>query len=351
MKKTILAAILFATASNAITLDETPYTTGMWSVGDPFGFTTLTNANTRSIANSNEIVVAKAWIAALSNDVDVVKANVSTLSNGLVTANANIAANSNGLVSANANIAAASNGLVSANAAILANSNLTVTGLAGKVATNDVTYTATVSRAASALQPSDTNGWTVSAHQAWLTNMQSGVTLTNFTAAGYFTAANGRIELAPFDSNPGDLGVFSFVRRTPERAFHFFDIDLNTLGEYSFLLDPVTESLRWGSEPGRTWSYPAEGANSIIASRAYVISATSGLVRASITNGLVTASITNGLASTSWVSAYVASNAPSGPGLPTVWTNMTWGATGTNATYRMSWDTSNGTFRVEEILP
>ena len=142
------------------------------------------------------------------------------------------------------------------------------------------------------LTATSTNGWTVSAHQAWLTNMQSGVTLSNFTAAGYFTAANGRIELAPFDSNPGDLGVFSFIRRTPERAFHFFDIDLNTLGEYSFLLDPVSESLRWGSEPGRTWTYPAEGANSIIASRAYVASATSGLVRASITNGL---------ASTAWV--------------------------------------------------
>lgn len=32
-------------------------------------------------------------------------------------------------------------------------------------------------------------------------------------------------------------------------------------------------------------------------------------------------------------------------------TNQTWGAAGTNATYRMLWDITNGTFRVEEILP
>jgi hypothetical protein len=31
--------------------------------------------------------------------------------------------------------------------------------------------------------------------------------------------------------------------------------------------------------------------------------------------------------------------------------NQTWGAAGTNATYRMSWDVTNGTFKVEEILP
>jgi hypothetical protein len=31
--------------------------------------------------------------------------------------------------------------------------------------------------------------------------------------------------------------------------------------------------------------------------------------------------------------------------------NQTWGAAGTNATYRMSWDVTSGTFKVEEILP
>ena len=38
-------------------------------------------------------------------------------------------------------------------------------------------------------------------------------------------------------------------------------------------------------------------------------------------------------------------------GAPAVWTNMLWGAVGTNSTYRMSWDVTNGTFKVEEILP
>ena len=38
-------------------------------------------------------------------------------------------------------------------------------------------------------------------------------------------------------------------------------------------------------------------------------------------------------------------------GVPAVWTNMLWGAVGTNSTYRMSWDVTNGTFKVEEILP
>jgi len=42
---------------------------------------------------------------------------------------------------------------------------------------------------------------------------------------------------------------------------------------------------------------------------------------------------------------------PPSSGLPSVWTNMTWGATGTNALYRMSWDVTNGTIKVEEILP
>jgi hypothetical protein len=41
----------------------------------------------------------------------------------------------------------------------------------------------------------------------------------------------------------------------------------------------------------------------------------------------------------------------SSSGAPAVWTNMTWGAVGTNSTYRMSWDATNGTFKIEEILP
>lgn len=57
------------------------------------------------------------------------------------------------------------------------------------------------------------------------------------------------------------------------------------------------------------------------------------------------------VATRDWVSSYVATNVSSGPGVPSIWTNQTWGASGTNATYQMSWDASNGTFRVVEILP
>jgi len=103
-----------------------------------------------------------------------------------------------------------------------------------------------------------------------------------------------------------------------------------------------------------------------LATTAYVNAATTGLVTASITNGLattayvnaattglVTASITNGLATTASMIAATNGLAESVPGIvrSLTHTNQTWAAAGTNATYRMSWDTSNGTFRVEEILP
>jgi hypothetical protein len=73
-----------------------------------------------------------------------------------------------------------------------------------------------------------------------------------------------------------------------------------------------------------------------LASIAYVVASTSGLVRASITNGLASLP-----AATNAARAVITSN---------VYTNMLWGSTLTNATYRMSWDATNGTFKVEEIF-
>lgn len=53
-----------------------------------------------------------------------------------------------------------------------------------------------------------------------------------------------------------------------------------------------------------------------------------------------------------WTRDYVSTGAPpASAGVPEVWTNMVWGSAGTNATYRMSWDATNGTLKVEEILP
>jgi len=57
-----------------------------------------------------------------------------------------------------------------------------------------------------------------------------------------------------------------------------------------------------------------------------------------------TTNLTSTIATRAWVAAQ-----PSP--VPTIWTNMTWGAAGTNATYSMSWDITNGTFKVLEILP
>jgi hypothetical protein len=132
-----------------------------------------------------------------------------------------------------------------------------------------------------------------SADGAWITNRQSGVTLGDFTATGFLTAANGRIYTSPWEVMPGDLGYLSFIGRVSGRAFTYFDLNVNNMSEYSFELDPVSESLRWNSSPGRTWMFPADSTGNVVASRAYVDAAT------------------NGLAARAWVSSYVASNVPS----------------------------------------
>jgi hypothetical protein len=62
--------------------------------------------------------------------------------------------------------------------------------------------------------------------------------------------------------------------------------------------------------------------------------------------------ISQTIATREWTKEYVSTGAPpASAGVPQVWTNMLWGATGTNAIYRMSWDVTNGTFKVEELLP
>jgi hypothetical protein len=207
-------------------------------------------------------------------------------------------------------------------------------------ATNDTAHAALL---AGKLDVAATNEWTVTPHDDWIKNAQSGVTLTNLTSAGeWLKVPSGRIYTAPFNSSPGDLGRINFIEHTADARFRFNDINgLSGFTQAEFYIEPIYESIFW-STYDRRWYFPGESASNIVASRAYVDSSTTGLVRASITNGL---------ASTSWVAGYVASNAPSGPGLPAVWTNMTWGAAGTNATYRMSWDGTNGTFKIEEILP
>ena len=62
--------------------------------------------------------------------------------------------------------------------------------------------------------------------------------------------------------------------------------------------------------------------------------------------------ISQTIATREWTKEYVSTGAPpAAASVPAVWTNMFWGASGTNSTYRMSWDVTNGTIKVEEILP
>lgn len=62
--------------------------------------------------------------------------------------------------------------------------------------------------------------------------------------------------------------------------------------------------------------------------------------------------ISQTIATREWTKDFVSTGSPpASAGVPQIWTNMLWGATGTNAIYRMSWDFTNGTFKVEELLP
>jgi hypothetical protein len=142
---------------------------------------------------------------------------------------------------------------------------------AGKVSTTDSTYTATVAKASSALQPSATNDWTVSAHQAWLTSEADTNALTQLDAH----KTNGTAHTSLFD---GKVGT---------------DRTITVNGSTGTLSSNLSFTV------------------------------TAGITGATVTN---------------IVNAFT-------------FTNQTWSAAGTNATYRIYWDITNGTFGVQEILP
>jgi hypothetical protein len=232
---------------------------------------------------------------------------------------------------------------------------------AGKVGTNDAIYTATVSRAASALQPSDTNGFTVSAHQAWITNRQNGVTLTNFTATGYFRVPDGMIHIFP------GAGAFGTAYRHfgfDDSTFLFYDYsEYPDLYLYKFIIDPRDQSITYGSGlSAERWLFPTEASTNTVASKAWVSAYVStnagssggGNVESVFgRTGVVVA--VSGDYTADQVGAYPASNPSNLTTLAAVrsmtHTNQTWAAIGTNVVYELSWDVSNGTFRVLEILP
>lgn len=211
------------------------------------------------------------------------------------------------------------------------------------------------------VRAADTNGWTVSPHQAWLTNQQSSVTLTNFTASGYFKVPDGMIHMFP---GAGEFGTayrhFGFDNGT----FLFYDYSsFPDLYLYKFVIDPRDSSITYGSGlSAERWLFPAEGRTNTIASKSWVAayvttnSGSSGVGNVESVfgrTGIVVA--VSGDYTAEQVGAYPANNPSNLTTLAAVrsmtHSNQMWYAEGTNATYQLSWDTTNGTFKVLEILP
>ena len=237
--------------------------------------------------------------------------------------------------------------------------NVTINGV---VWTNDVTYTATVARAAGAVQASDTNGWNVTAHQAWITNKQSSVTLSNFTASGWFSVPQKRIGF-PYAAGDGYntyLEISNRIFRVNDGYFAEMGTPYNDRFTLSLALRTFNfQTLNTWTEQLESilWTVPNEGTNSTFASRSWVNSNTvtpsqlSGKVdtNRTITVNGVTGTLSTNLSFTvtAGITGATVTNIVSGFNYAT----QTWSAAGTNATYRMTWDTTNGTFKVEEILP
>ena len=121
------------------------------------------------------------------------------------------------------------------------------------------------------------------------------------------------------------------------------------IDEGSFNNCPFLNSITWGSDAPdvEELEYLFEDSNSVTN---YVNSLTAvgwGDMfgdRPVIRIGIATGSLTlGGVTKSAWPAA--------SSGVPAVWTNMVWGSVGTNTLYQMSWDATNGTWMVREILP
>ena len=181
------AVFLCAPASPAATntLDHVPYTTGMWSVTDWFGFGSLSNALTR-------LTAVEATTNAVAETDPVAVPLVSVLSTGKVDV-AVLLNVSNVLGSA---VSVLDTGKVS-QAQWVAGSNSFATAAQG-------------AKADTALQPADTNGWTTTEHQAWLTNetstLQSVVTRGGTVTSGTVTIDADGVETNTYGGRVSVLG-------------------------------------------------------------------------------------------------------------------------------------------------
>lgn len=238
-----------------------------------------------------------------------------------------------------------------------------VAGLNTKVGTNDVLYLDTVSKAATALQPASTNGWTVSAHDAWITAS---------ALSPYYLASNpsGYITLAQVPAETDSIAIGQLTTHT-NRTDNPHTVTAAQLGAVTTAMTngwTVSAHDAWITASALSPYYLASNPSGYI-TLAQVPAETDSIALGRLTThtnrtdnphsvtaaqiGAATASITNGLASTAYVIA--ATNGLTGavPGIvrSMTYTNQTWGAAGTNATYRIYWDITNGTFAVQEILP
>jgi hypothetical protein len=265
----------------------------------------------------------------------------------------------------------------------------TTTGLATKVSTNDATYLLTVSKAASAYAWGDhslsgylgTSTWT-----SWLstnsyvkvesdpvamaalagkvgTNETRHVVLNTMEVMNGIRTAGNVLSVSPgtrelYDSD-GRISIDWTGRVLTDGSFvQSIDWENRSLTDHHQL-----GSIRWDSRELAYDNYEIAldwgTSNQFKVGGALLVNGTNVITELNLkASSADMAGKYDASNPANYVDAVAVSNATNGlagsvPGIvrAMVHTNQTWAATGTNATYRMSWDVTNGTFRVEEILP
>ena len=231
--------------------------------------------------------------------------------------------------------------------------NVTLTGV---VYTNDATYTGTVAKAASAFSWGDHSlaGYVK-------TNETAGVRLNTLIVTNGIRAADGSVSVDTqnrylYDANGKptvnwgegvlidssntqsiDWGNRAIVDASGLTSMAWGDRNLQ-YSNYEFALDWATPGVFkvGGSLTVNGTNVMTEIAGKVGTNRTITVNGTTGTLTSNL-SFTVTAGIT-GATVTNIVNAFT-------------FTNQTWSAAGTNATYRIYWDITNGTFGVQEILP
>lgn len=150
-----------------------------------------------------------------------------------------------------------------------------------------------------------------------------------------------------------DLGFGRYWRMAPNEV-RYLPSTLTSTRQWiattnAFVLDPVAGTGAEGYAILQYWATTnliatlateAQLASKADASRTITVNGSTGSLSSNLTFTVSPGLSTNDVTS-------IANTAVHGA----VFTNQIWYAPNTNATYRMSWDVTNGTFKVEEILP